>query len=60
MNPACSFGSAVISGNFKNQGVYWAGPLIGAAVAGLLYENVVFPPSTESPAIRGTEGAFGV
>ncbi|PIA50281.1 hypothetical protein AQUCO_01300787v1 [Aquilegia coerulea] len=54
MNPACSFGSAVISGNFKNQGVYWAGPLIGAAVAGLLYENVVFPPQSCD---SSTEGA---
>ncbi|XP_043717257.1 probable aquaporin TIP5-1 [Telopea speciosissima] len=44
MNPACSFGSAVVSGHFKNQAVYWVGPLIGAAVAALLYENVIFPP----------------
>lgn len=43
MNPACAFGSAVIAGSFKNQAVYWVGPLIGAAVAGLLYDNVVFP-----------------
>ncbi|XP_042510059.1 probable aquaporin TIP5-1 [Macadamia integrifolia] len=44
MNPACSFGSALVSGHFKNQAVYWVGPMIGAAVAGLLYENVIFPP----------------
>ncbi|KAC1852110.1 hypothetical protein FH972_027156 [Carpinus fangiana] len=43
MNPACAFGSAVTSGSFKNQAVYWVGPLIGAAVAGLVYDNVVFP-----------------
>ena len=43
MNPACAFGSAVITGTFKNQAVYWVGPLIGAAVAGLLYDNVVYP-----------------
>ncbi|KAJ4952752.1 hypothetical protein NE237_029584 [Protea cynaroides] len=43
MNPAYSFGMAIISGNFKNQAVYWVGPLIGATVAGLLYENVIFP-----------------
>ncbi|KAJ9140010.1 hypothetical protein P3X46_030698 [Hevea brasiliensis] len=28
---------------FKNQAVYWVGPLIGGTVAGLLYDNVVFP-----------------
>lgn len=44
MNPASSFGSALVGGTFKNQAVYWVGPLIGGALAGLLYENVVFPP----------------
>ena len=43
MNPACSFGSALVGGSFKNQAVYWVGPLVGAALAGILYDNVVFP-----------------
>lgn len=43
MNPAYSFGSALVGGSFKNQAVYWVGPLIGAAMAGLVYDNVVFP-----------------
>lgn len=43
MNPAYSFGYAIMCGSFKNQAVYWVGPLIGAVVAGLLYDNVVFP-----------------
>ncbi|KAB8481992.1 hypothetical protein FH972_025351 [Carpinus fangiana] len=42
-NPTCAFGSAVTTGNFKNQAVYWVGPLIGAAAADLVYDNVVFP-----------------
>ncbi|XP_058084934.1 probable aquaporin TIP5-1 isoform X2 [Magnolia sinica] len=46
MNPARSFGSAMISGNFKNQGVYWVGPLIGAGAAGLVYQHVMSPPSS--------------
>ncbi|KAL7228058.1 hypothetical protein ACSBR1_022851 [Camellia fascicularis] len=29
--------------SFKNHVVYWIGPLIGAALAGILYDNVVFP-----------------
>ncbi|KAL6005046.1 hypothetical protein ACLOJK_005606 [Asimina triloba] len=41
MNPARTFGPALITGDFKNHGVYWVGPLIGAAIAGLLYENVM-------------------
>ncbi|XP_047333522.1 probable aquaporin TIP5-1 [Impatiens glandulifera] len=43
MNPALSFGAGIVGGSFKNQAVYWIGPLIGAALAGILYDNVVFP-----------------
>lgn len=48
MNPAYSFGAALIGGSFKNQAVYWIGPLVGAAVAALLYDNVVFPGGSDS------------
>ncbi|KAL1822834.1 hypothetical protein ACET3Z_009612 [Daucus carota] len=48
MNPAYSFGAALIGGSFKNQAVYWVGPLVGAAVAALLYDNVVFPQGSDS------------
>ncbi|KAM3388976.1 hypothetical protein ACQJBY_011235 [Aegilops geniculata] len=47
MNPARSFGPAVVSGDFKNQAVYWAGPMIGAAVAALVHQNLVFPSAPE-------------
>lgn len=47
MNPAYAFGTAVVGGSFRNQAVYWVGPLVGAAVAGVLYDNVVFPPSLD-------------
>lgn len=43
MNPACSFASALVAGTFRNQAVYWVGPLVGAGIAGLLYQNVMFP-----------------
>ncbi|KAJ7949515.1 Aquaporin TIP5-1 [Quillaja saponaria] len=56
MNPACAFGSAAFAGTFKNQAVYWVGPLIGAAVAGLIYDNVVFPSQAPDSIRRVAEG----
>src|SRR5262249_28076971 len=40
MNPARTFGPAVASGFFDNHLVYWIGPVVGGALAALLYENV--------------------
>ena len=40
MNPARWFGPAVASGFFDNWSVYWIGPLLGGALAGLSYRSL--------------------
>jgi len=37
MNPARTFGPALASGHWNNHYVYWIGPLLGGALAGLIY-----------------------
>jgi|ERR1051325_1322035 MIP family channel proteins len=37
MNPARTFGPAIISQQWDHHYVYWIGPLLGGAVAGLVY-----------------------
>jgi len=43
MNPARAFGPAIIAWQLTAQYVYWVGPLIGGALAGLLWKHLLLP-----------------
>jgi MIP family channel proteins len=47
MNPARSFGPAIVTKIFEGQTAYWVGPIVGAIVAGLLYDKLFMPRGTE-------------
>jgi MIP family channel proteins len=40
MNPARSFGPALVSGIFEGHLIYWIGPIIGGIAAALLYDGL--------------------
>jgi len=40
-NPARAFGPALIAGYWQDQWLYWVGPLLGGAIAALVYERVL-------------------
>ncbi|XP_044259379.1 aquaporin AQPAn.G [Tribolium madens] len=45
MNPARSFGSALIVNNWTDHWVYWAGPVLGGVAAALIYKHVLAAPN---------------
>ena len=48
LNPARSFGPAVVSGVLEGQVVYWTGPILGGIVAALLYDQLFIRRGTDS------------
>jgi MIP family channel proteins len=49
MNPARSFGPALLSGQWQDHWIYWVGPMIGAIAGALIYQWVRQPVETPAP-----------
>nr|XP_060620029.1 aquaporin-6-like [Anolis sagrei ordinatus] len=59
MNPARSFGPAVIVGKFPQHWIFWVGPLAGAVLASLLYNFVLYhDPKTLSQRLAILKGSY--
>ncbi|TMB52141.1 MAG: aquaporin [Chloroflexi bacterium] len=58
MNPARWFGPAVASGALDNWYVWWIGPLVGAAAAGLLYRYAFAMPGSTIGLQEEAEGTL--
>ncbi|OWF48037.1 aquaporin AQPAe.a-like [Mizuhopecten yessoensis] len=48
LNPARSFGPAVVTGKWENHWVFWIGPLVGGFLAAILYEYLFSAGATFS------------
>jgi aquaporin Z len=44
MNPARAFGPALVGNDWHAHAAYWIGPLLGAAVAALVWTKILLPP----------------
>ncbi|XP_040027874.2 aquaporin-1 [Gasterosteus aculeatus] len=49
INPARSFGPALILSDFTNHWVYWVGPMCGGLAAALIYDFLLFPKYDDFP-----------
>ena len=49
MNPAVSFGPAVVSWSWTHHWVYWIGPFTGAAIAAIIYDSIFIGDDGHEP-----------
>jgi aquaporin Z len=46
LNPARAFGPALVAGQWHSQAWYWIAPIVGAALASLLWDKVLLRPAS--------------
>ncbi|CAG9782987.1 unnamed protein product [Diatraea saccharalis] len=56
MNPARSFGSALVANIWDSHWVYWVGPVCGGVAAALLYVHGFSAPAQETPRYKPVAG----
>jgi len=59
LNPARALGPAVAAGIWEGQIVYWSGPLVGAVLAAVLYDQLFLPRGPEAPGSGAVQPARG-
>lgn len=57
MNPARSFGPALVSGAWQDQWIYWLGPILGAALGAAIYQALRVPDLGPAPALAPADAA---
>ncbi|XP_076601728.1 aquaporin-1-like [Chaetodon auriga] len=65
INPARSFGPALILNQFKDHWVYWVGPMCGGVAAALMYDFLLYPKTDDFPKrmkvlVSGSVGDYDV
>ena len=52
VNPARSFGTSAVAGNWDDQWIFWVGPIGGGIIAAVVYETLLRDQSQSKVSLR--------